>query len=224
MTGDQGDMLGRIKAALPTGWFPDVSPVLDGVLSGPAYGWAWVYSLIAYVRAQSRRLTASGVFLDMIAADFFGGFLKRRVNESDAWLSARIGKELFRQKGTRAGLIGALTDLTGRAPVVFEPAYTLDTKGYGVACGYGVAGGYGSLMLPFQFFVTAFRPAGQGVANVAGYGHIGGFNGMPGGWGVGALEYATPSMFAPSISDQDINNVINDVRPAATIAWTRLSS
>jgi hypothetical protein len=31
-------------------------------------------------------------------------------------------------------------------------------------------------------------------------------------------------MFAPSISDQDINNVINDVRPAATIAWTRLSS
>lgn len=223
MTGDQTDMQARLKAVLPVGWFPDNTPLLDGVLAGCAAGWAWVYSLLAYAKAQARRLTASGVFLDMIAADFFGSFIRRRVNESDAALSARIGRELFRQKGTRAGVIAALTDLTGRAPAIFEPAYPLDTGGYGIASGYRAGGGYGSLALPFQFFVTAYRPNGQGVAMVAGYGNIAaGVTGMPGGYGVGSVEYATPSMFAPSISDVDIYNVINDTRPAATIAWTNI--
>lgn len=222
-TGDQTNMLARVKAVLPRGWFPDTSPILDGVLSGPAYAWSWLYTMLAFVKAQSRRLTASGVFLDMIAADFFGSFIARRVNESDAALSGRIGKELFREKGTRAGLIAALKDLTGNTPGVFEPAYTFDTKGYGVACGYGVAGGYGSLLLPFQAFVSIARPHGQGVANVAGYGHLGGFNGMPGGYGVGAIEYVTPAMFASPVSDTDIYNVINDVRPVATIMWTRIT-
>ena len=230
-TGDTADIAGRLRAVLPGGWFPapsadgtSTTPVLDGLLAGCAAGWSAIYGQIAYVTAQARRLTASGVFLDMIAGDFFGSFIKRRVNETDAALSTRIGREMFREKGTRAGLIAALTDLTGRAPVVFEPAHTGDTKGYGVACGYGVAGGYGSLALPFQYFVTAYRPHGQGVANVAGYGHIGGFNGMPGGYGGGAVEFATPSMFAAQVTDEDILNVINDVRPAATIAWTRIFS
>jgi hypothetical protein len=226
-TGDQADMLARLKAVMPAGWFPDATPILDGVLTGCASAWAWSYALLAFVRAPARRLTASGVFLDMIAADFFASFIKRRVNETDAALSARIGRELFRQKGTRAGLIAALTDLTGRTPAVFEPAYTLDTGGYGAsgARGYGVAGGYGSLMLPFQVFLTACRPAGQGVANVAGYGdRAAGVTGMPGGYGAGAAEYANPAMFAPTVADTDILNVINDVRPVATIAWTRLSN
>lgn len=230
-TGDTTDIVARIKAVLPNGWFPvpnadgtTNTPILDGVLSGCAWAWSWSYSLLAYVRLQARRLTASGVFLDMISTDFFGTFLPRRTGETDTLFSARIGKEMFREKGTRAGLIQALTDLTGRVPSVFEPAYPLDTKGYGVACGYGVAGGYGSLALPFQFFLTAYRPTGQGVATVAGYGAIGGFNGMPGAYGVGAIEYANPSMFVPPVTDQDILNVINDVRPIASIAWTQISS
>ena len=237
-TGSTTDIVARLRAVLPGGWFPvpnadgtTNTPVLDGILTGCAAGWSIIYGQLAYVRAQARRLTASGVFLDMIAADFFGTFIRRRVNETDAALSTRIGLELFREKGTRHGLFRALADLTGRNPVIFEPAHTPDTGGYGssgmsagTGLGYGVAGGYGSLMLPFQFFVTAYRPAGQGVANVAGYGHIGGFNGMPGGYGSGAIEYVTPSMFAASPSDQDILNTINDVRPAATIAWTRLSN
>jgi hypothetical protein len=224
MIGDQNDMLARIKAVMPKGWFPTVTPILDGVLSGGAWAWSWAYGLIAYVQLQARRLTASGPFLDMISADFFGTFLPRRTGETDALFSARIGREMFREKGTRAGMIQAITDLTGRVPTVFEPAYTLDTRGYGVACGYGVAGGYGSLLLPFQFFLTAFRPTGLGVASVAGCGTIGGFNGMPGGYGVGAIEYANPSMFVPPVTDTDILNVINDVRSAATIAWTRIFS
>ena len=224
-TGDTSDFLSRIKAVMPRGWFPDSTPILDGVLSGCAAGWSFCYAMIAFVRLQARRLTASGVFLDMLAFDFFRTFIVRRTNETDAAFSKRIGLEMFREKGTRAGLIKALTDLTGRAPAVFEPRYPLDTGGYGVtgAMGYGAAGGYGSLLLPFQFFVTAYRPLGVGVASVAGFGGSG-FYGMPGGYGVGAVEYATPSMFAAPVSDQDILNTINDVKPAATIAWTRIKS
>jgi hypothetical protein len=228
-TGDTADFLARIKAVLPARWFPDSTPILDGVLSGPAYAWSYCYGLIRFVRAQARRLTASGVFLDMLAFDFFANFIRRRTSETDANFSIRIGKEMFREKGTRAGLVGALTDLTGRAPVLFEPAYSLDTGGYGylgmtvgTGLAYGLAGGYGSMLLPFQFFVTAFRPHGMGVASVAGWGSPGGFNGMPGGYGVGAIEWVSPSMFAAPVTDQDILDVINDVKPAATIAWARI--
>lgn len=208
---------------MPAQWFPSETPVLDGVMSGPAYAWAWLYSMISFVGLQARRATASGIFLDLIAADFFGTFLKRRTNESDALFSARIGLEMFREKGTRAGMIAALTDLTGRVPSIFEPANTEDTGGWSVGgVGYGVGGGYGDLQLPYQFFVTSYRPLGVGVASVAGFGDTGGFTGMPGGYGVGAFEYANSSMFVPNVSDQDILNTINDVRPAATIAWTRI--
>lgn len=224
-TGNQNDMLCRIKSVLPSNWFPDETPVLDALLSGCAYGWAWVYSMIAYVILQARRLTATGPFLDMISTDFFGTFLPRRTGETDALFNARMTKELFREKGTRAGMVKALTDLTGIAPTIFEPAYTNDTGGWGQAQGlaYNTAGGYGNLQLPFQFFVTATRPLSSGIPSLAGYGTIGGFNGMPGGYTVGALEYGNLSMVATPVTDAQILAVINDVRPAATIAWTRVT-
>ena len=222
-TGDQADILARIKAVLPFGWFANSTPILDGVLSACAYACAFTYSQIIAVRAQARRLTASGSTLDMIAADFFGSFLARKTNESDAALSARIGRELFREKGTRAGLIRAVTYLTGRAPAVFEPAYPLDTGGYGVGgVGYGLGGGYGSLLLPYQFFLTAYRPAGRGVANVAGYYTGSGWAG--GGYGAGAIEYVSPAMIAAAVSDQNIYDTINNVRPVNSIAWTIISN
>lgn len=256
-TGDQNDMVGRLKAVLPPTWFPNTSqgqptnsPVLDGLLNGIAWGWAQSYSLLQFAKQQTRIATASGVFLDMIAADFFGLFIKRRNAELDSPFRTRIQKELFREKGTRAGLIKALTDLTGRVPGVFEPAYPLDTGGYGhnpmtagTGLGYNVAGGYGSLLLPFQFFLTPYRPTGGGVASVAGWGGliespltdgnghqignltvIAPFYGMPGGWGVGAIEYASLSMVNTPVTDQNIYDEINDVRPAATIAWTSIRS
>jgi hypothetical protein len=223
--GTQSDMLSRIKAVLPTGWFPSSTPVLDGVLSGPAYMMAWLYSMLQFVILQARRLTATGVYLDMIAADFFGTFLKRRTNETDANFNIRIGKELFREKVTRHGMYQALLDLTGRAPSIFEPQRPADTGCWdGPTLAYNTAGGYGSLLLPFQYFITAYRPTGVGVANVAGRGTSDGFNGMPGGYTVGAIEYANPSMFVPPVADTDIQNVVNDVRPSATIAWMRISN
>src|SRR6185312_15726155 len=101
MTGDQQDMLARIKAVLPARWFPDGSPVLDGLLDGMAAGWTWAYELLQYVKQQTRLTTATDVWLDIIALDFFGKRLVRRANQGDAGFRLRIQRELFRERGTR---------------------------------------------------------------------------------------------------------------------------
>ena len=223
MTGDKNDMLGRIKAVLPARWFADETPLLDGLASGLAEAGAWLHGLLANVKLQARLLTATGGFLDMAAQDFFGARVSRRLGQGDTAFRARIQAELLRERGTRGAVIAVLTDLTGRAPVVFEPARPADTRAYGKACGYGVAGGWGSLMLPFQSFVTAYRAQGQGIAAVAGW-HAGVAPGSsPGGWGRGAIEYATLDMLSGEITDADINAAIAGVLPVSAIAWTRIS-
>ena len=70
----------------------------------------------------------------------------------------------------------------------------------------------------FQCLVTAFRPQGGGVSVVAGWG-------VPaGGWGGGAIEYATPSMESEEVSDAQVAATVAGVMPAATIAWMRISN
>jgi hypothetical protein len=232
MVGDTADMVGRIRAVLPARWWPltapgatSATPLLDGLLTGLAWAWSWLYGLIAYANLQARIATATDVWLDLIALDFFGLRVQRGVSESDIQFGARIEAEVLRPRGTRAALIQALTQLTGRTPTVFEPANTTDTGGWSTGgMGYGVAGGYGDLQLPFQAFVTAFRPAGGGVASVGAYGHVGGFNGMPGGYGVGAVEYAAESQVLGQITDAMIQSAVVNVMPEATIAWLRIRS
>ena len=108
MTGDQQDMLARLRAVLPTRWFPDSAPVLDGLLSGLASGWSWAYQQLQYVKAQTRIATATDVWLDIIAHDFFGNRLvrrtgqeRRRIPQSD---SARV---VPRTRNTRCDRLGA---------------------------------------------------------------------------------------------------------------------
>ena len=222
-TGDVSDMLGRIKAVLPTAWFPDETPVLDAILSGPAAAWAWLFSLLRYVITQARITTATGSFLDGASSDFFGTRLPRLLNESDTQFRARIKNELLRPRATRAAMVAALVDLTGRAPVIFEPANPSDAGGYSVgSVGYGAAGGYGSLMLPFQSFITAHRPSGGGIANVAGYYTGSGWSG--GGYGVGAIEYASTGMIAGAVTDEQIFATVAAVAPIASPCWTRITN
>lgn len=224
MVGDTQDILSRLKAVLPARWFPDATPVLDAVLYGLATAWSWCFGLIGYVRAQTRIATATDVWLDIVAEDFFGSTLTRRSGEDDEALRLRIQQAMFQGHATRSALAGALTDITGRAPIIFEPARTTDTGGYGgTAAGpaglyYGEAGGWGSLNLPFQCFVTAFRPNGSGIAMIEGWGAT------AAGYGVGAMQYATLAMVQGQVTDPDIHAAIAAVMPAATIAWTRISS
>ena len=219
--GDQGDMQARIRAVLPNGWFPDATPVLDALLAGLGAAWAWVYSLILYAQAQTRIASATDVFLDIIAADFFATKMLRRPGEPDATYRGRIGANLLAPSGTRAALVRRLSLLTGRAPAIFEPTRPDDTGAYATgSLGYGVAGAWGSLALPYQVFVTAYRPQGSGIAAVAGYGPG---NGWAGGYGVGPIEYASLAMAAGQVTDAEIQAAVAETMPAASIAWMRIS-
>ncbi len=201
-----------MKAVLPARWFGDAAPLLQAVLAGIGTGWSAIYSLIETTQAQTRIATASGGFLDLISADFFGLALPRRSGETDLAFRRRIDEELLRPRATRAALVLALTELTGMAPVIFEPTRTSDTGGYNLGgVGYGVAGGWGSLALPYQFFVTAFRPPGGGIALLAGYGSG------------GIAGYGDLSMVTTVVTDQDIQAEVVQVLPAATIAWMNIA-
>lgn len=228
MTGDQNDIVSRLKAILPP-WFGDENPILAALLQGLAYAGSVVYSLWAYAKLQTRILTATDGWLDLIAADFFGSTLKRKTNQSDASFRARIIINLFRERATRPSVKKVLEDLTGRTPLVFEPTRSADTGGYGEGRGlaFGLAGGYGSLLLPYQTFVTAFRPQNSGVPRVAGYGlaDYGGSQGSPGGYGVASkIEYTSLSLLQDGVTDADIYAAIDSVKPIATTVWTRIES
>lgn len=224
MIGDTQDLTARIRAVLPQSWFGDSTPILDALIGGIAEAWSWLYGLLTYVTQQTRISTASDVWLDIIAQDFFGGNISRRAGEGDASLRLRIQMEMFRERATRNAVEQVLIDLTQRAPVIFEPARPVDTGAYGTVAGspmglaYGVVGGWGSLALPFQCFITAYRPTGSGIATVAGWGS------PAGAYGVGAIEYATADMVAGQVTDGEIAQAVASVTPTATTSWLRISS
>lgn len=218
MIGDQQDMQTRLRATLPARWFSDSSPALNGVLAGLSSNWAWLYGLLTSVKAQTRLVTATDIQLDGIAADSLGTSFPRRAAEPDESYRKRIQRERLRDRATRPALISVLTDLTGRVPVIFEPNRPADTGAWNGPLGYGLSGGWGSLTLPFQFFVTAYRAQGSGVANVAGYAT------GQGGYGTGIIQYADLAMLTGQITDKDILNAVTSVLPVATTAWTRISN
>ena len=123
MIGDQDDMTARLRAVLPTGWFADDAPVLSALLAGLAESWAWLYAVLAYARQQTRLATATDGWLDAVARDFAGPRWARATNETDTAFRARIARNLRRLRGTRGAVVAALTDLTGRAPAIFEPGF-----------------------------------------------------------------------------------------------------
>lgn len=218
MIGTAADMAQRLLALLPLRWFADSAPVLTALLAGLADGWAWLHAMLGYVRQQTRLATATDSFLDLISQDFFAATLPRRPGEADVAFRARIQREMFRPRGTRAALMAELTALTGRTPTIFEPARPADTGAWGTALGYGTAGGWGSLMLPFQCFVTAFRPRASGVPSVAGYGR------GPGGYGHGAIQYAGQAAVRSQVTDAQIEAAIAGTAPVAVIAWSRIAN
>jgi hypothetical protein len=222
MTGDSDDIVARIKAVLPVRWFGDTTPILDSLLYGIAVVWSWAYGLLQTVITQARIATATGGFLDLIAADYFATRIVRASGQSDDSFRQTIMRELLRTRATRPALAAMITDLTGRPPMIFEPARPADTGAWGTALAWGNqstagAGGWGSLALPFQCFVTAFRPNGGGIASLNGWDNGGG------GWGTGTAAYGNLDMIDGQVTDAEICTVIASVMPASAIAWTRIT-
>jgi len=229
MIGDRRDIASRLRAVLPTKWFGDATPILDTILNGLGAGWEYVYQLQLYAKQQTRLNTASDLWLDLFAGDFFGSRVQRAAGQSDNAFRVVIQRMLLREHATRPAMTSALLNLTGRMPRIFEPANTADTGGYcslrsqgappqGGGVGYNVGGGWGSLALPYQCFVTAFRPIENGVAYVSGCG----MNGA--GYCGGSIEYANLDLLNGHVSDADILNEITNVAPVGTVAWTNIVS
>ena len=172
--GSMSDMLSRIKSVLPIGWFPvtgqndteSATPVLDAALSGPAWSLSWFFTFLSYVVQQTRIKTATGMNLDLVAADFFGSAIVRGSGETDARFLVRILAALFPNHGTRQAVLDAATAAAGGRCAIFEPNYALDAGGWDVGTtGYDTPGscGWGTALMPFQSFLTC--PTGE-QANV----------------------------------------------------------
>lgn len=219
--GDRDDIASRLARLIPYSWFPSgAATIRDAILQGAASALAFAYSLLAYVRLQTRILTATGGWLDLIAGDFFGASIVRAQNQTDASFRAAIIANLFRERATRNAIQLVLVALTGRAPRIVEPQRPADTGAYSAPnSGYGVAGAYGSMLLPYQAFVTAFRPLSSGIPYVVGYGCA------PSGYSVASRgEYASLDMVIGAVQDADIYAAISAVAPAGTEIWTQISS
>jgi hypothetical protein len=228
MIGDQEEIAYRLRSVIPARWFGGSTPVLDTVLGALGAGWASLFNLLRYSGQQTRIATASDIWLDLVGLDYFGSRLPRALGQSDQSYRWVLLKNILRPLGTRSALIAALADLTGRVPTIFEPANPSDTGGYagilagrvvsGGGLGYGTAGGWGNLSLPFQCFVTAYRPYINGAANLSGW------TMAAAGYGVGALEYVGADTAQGQITDSAISLEISKVCPVGLVVWVRIAS
>lgn len=222
-TGSPTDILSRVKGLIPFRWFAWVAPYRDAIIGGLADRASWCYGLIGYARSQIRLSTAYGIWLDVISYDFLGRSLTRSGSNDDVFRRV-IRATILQERVTRAGMISAITALTGIAPKVFEPWNTFDTGAYSNtsvsygSMGYGVGqGGYGHMGLPAEAFVTVTRTQPSGVPNVGGYGN------NPGGYGAGSEEYVGQTTALTGVTNDVIYRLINSTKPTGTIVWTQIN-
>ncbi len=213
MIGDSNDIQSKILSLLPKGWLADAAPNAAAVFGGISDAFAWIYSFYTAVLAQMRISTATSWVLDLIAFDFFGLNFLRRSGETDASFGPRIVPEIFRERVTRKGINDALVNLTGRAPKIFEPWNTGDCGVIGTI-GIGVAGCIGSTNLPYQVFITAYRPPGAGIPNVQGIGS---------GY-IGYTPIINDSQIQSQVSDAEIYATIADTVAAGVTAWVAIQN
>jgi hypothetical protein len=227
-TGDANDFVNRLAGLVPASWFENPPPIFSTLLHGASSPLAFIYAFYLYTLLQSRISTATGVWLDIIAWDFFGPRFGRYKGEPDAAFSIRLRKEILRPRNTRVAIQQMLLDLTGNAGVVQEPwnpqdwgGYGLPYTGYGIATGgFGQANGYGSLQFRNQIFVKAVRPGGSGIPNVAGYGTAASGYGSGRGQGM----YADISQITGPVTDAEIYYRISQIISAGITAWVAIVS
>lgn len=218
MIGDQNDITNRIYRWLPSRWFPTgPGTLVYAVVSGLAGGLAAVYALIAYAGMQIRIATATDGFLDLISGDYFGDTLPRNQGELDSVFSARIRREIMRERDTRRAIDRIIFDTTGNHPTIIEPNRTSDIGCWRQGFAWGT-GNYGSRGLPFQLFVTTPRENPNPFPIMMGWrATLGAYRGP-------YAAYALPSIFPPpQPPDAAIIAAIEKVRAAGITVWLSLT-
>jgi hypothetical protein len=221
-TVDQAGFAARISGLIPFSWFDgnDDTPVYNVVINGAAYPLAEMGALFQYALNQNRIGTATGVWLDRIAYDFFGPSFPRKswntangttAYEQDDAYRARVIEQILAPKATRLGINDALVNLTGRSPVIIEAFNPNDCSAYSEASYYGQVGIYGSLLCHNQVFVTAFRPFGEGIPNIAGYSY--------GYYGGGTTAYIDISQITGNVVDSQIYAAGAETVAAGIVCW-----
>lgn len=210
--GSAADLLHRLKRLFPRRWAADKAPVRDAVFGGIGDSLAWLYAQQQKVRAATRRSGTTSYLLDIDAWGFFQGRVLRRTGEADQAWRKRYTDEIFRPRATRTAIDKALYDLTGKHPIIVEPWNPNDTSAYRYSF-YG-QGRYGSLLQPYQFFVTAYRPYPPGIPNIAGYGT--GFYRAP------TTSYISQSSAASPVPDSEIYATIARTAAAGMVPWTKI--
>jgi len=134
-------------------WFGSDNPVLIALLHGFGSVSNFIYYSLVFLNNQTRITDATEEFLDLYAQDYFGSFLQRCPDESDVVFRQRILNTLFAPRVTRQAMIDALTNLTGRAPIIYEPF--LDCGFYDHAFLDNDA--YMGENAPYQAWIIAYR-------------------------------------------------------------------
>lgn len=221
MTGDEADIIGRLKRLLPR-WFgyrSDPTPVLDSVLGGFASALSHLHALAEFAKKQARIATATGGWLELIAWDFFGNAFRRLQGEDDTSYSRRIRQEVLRPRLTREAYVRAVQDLTGDVPHVWEGHHAPTTGGWGTpALALGAVGRWGSMEAPALVIVTTPRPRNFGIPSRGGWG-----SGV-GGWGAGNFSLAGDSLIqGRGATERDIIEAVDRVRAAGVTALVRFT-
>jgi len=252
-TGDQNDFTTRLLALLPSGWLPTVAPRAAAALQAFALTLANIFAMLGFVKAQTRVNTATGAWLDLAATDFFGpNGLPRLQYELDAQYRARILFNMTAPRGTLPGMAEMLTQLTGNAPVIIEPAnpqicggyatpgapaaggglFAYGTGGNNGIGGTGGAGHYGSLLLPCQVFITV-TPSDTGYGIFGAYGYATPTNYTAGGGygyatpgtpaeGGGFPVYVNPNSVTGYLTNAQIYQQVLNWTPAGYTSWVRI--
>jgi hypothetical protein len=215
-TGDTNDIVSRIYRWLPRAWFPAgsdaVGSFLLSIITGFAAAFTTVYSNISAAALQVRLATAT-FMLDLITLDFFGPRLPRLPGEADVTFSARIRREILRERVTREAIDRIVFDTTGNHPLIVELNRVSDIGGLRQGFALG-SSRLGSVQLPFQVFVTVAlanpnpRPIHAGLRS--------GWAGLRAGF----LSLTVPATFPPpNPAAAVVDAAIESVRAAGITVW-----
>jgi hypothetical protein len=212
-TGDQADLFTRLRSIIPSSWFPADAPVASALINAAAWALSSIYAQITYATLQTRIKTATDSNLDLISQDFFGNTLPRFINELDGAFRARILANLFVKGPTRRAMSAVLGLVTGRVPDIFEPSNPTDSGGWDGGAFWDSSMGRWGDPLPYQSFVTAYRPTG-GTASLAEWDT----------WRMSWDSYGAWSDIQPAqITDAAIIAAVESTRAIGTIVWMRIA-